>query len=137
MSSPFFEKGKKLYINPFNSFLIDTMCKHIQEYLNKQINVRKTCYHFPISKYIYFLKVVTERKLILNCYSTPIDRYLSLRVLDFSEFKQILNSYFFFQIRNVILKIRHVFIKFTLKELDKGDLLSFLHIMIFLLYDCM
>lgn len=48
-----------------------------------------------------------------------------LRVLDFSEFKQILNSYFFFQIRNVILKIRHVFIKFTLKELDKGDLLSF------------
>lgn len=60
-----------------------------------------------------------------------------LRVLDFSEFKQILNSYFFFQIRNVILKIRHVFIKFTLKELDKGDLLSFLNIMIFLLYDCM
>lgn len=46
---------------------------------------------------MYLFEVVTERKLILNCYSTPIDRYLSLRVLDFSEFKQILNSYFIFK----------------------------------------
>lgn len=32
---------------------------------------------------MYLFEVVTERKLILNCYLTPIDRYLFLEYLIF------------------------------------------------------